>query len=112
MHGQLSAPVVNMGFQSDIQKDDFKSLYQNASDGMVELDPDIIFDATTGFDRYKCYTPVVKNKNLTCYKDWSYVHYISGIATSWNLPVWEHKLSWETDFPFKSYMHGRIQKIF
>lgn len=36
------------------------------NDCIEELESDIIFDATRGFDRYNLYTPVVRHTDLLC----------------------------------------------
>lgn len=75
----------------------------------TELESDIVFDAAMGFNRYKCYAPVLVNESLQCYKDRSMSHYIAGIRTSWNLKAWEHELSEENDIPLKSYIDHTVR---
>lgn len=77
------------------------------NDCMVESD--IVFDATMGFDRYNCYSPVIVQNNISCYKDRSQVHYIGGIKTSWNIPAWDHELSFENDLPLKMYVDYAVK---
>lgn len=84
-------------------------LDQDIKDSVHVLESDIIFDASTGFNRYNSYSSIQVHRNLKCYKDRSNVHYIGGIKTSWNIPAWEHELSFENDFPLKAYIEYAVK---
>lgn len=72
-------------------------------------EPDVVFDAIHGFDRYCKYTPVEEKVGLPCYKDRTSRQKLGGITTSWNIPAWEHELEHETDTALKSYIYSAVK---
>lgn len=79
------------------------------TNGIENLDHDLVYDVSRGFDRYNKYAPIIFHHGVGWYKDRSYVHQIGGINTSWNIPAWEFELGMENDIPLRMYIDHSIR---
>lgn len=76
----------------------------NDTDGQAELEPDLIFDVSLGFDRYTCYDPIIVNPNLKCEKLRRFDHHVNDLGSQLNVPGWTHELSYENDTNLRNYL--------
>lgn len=67
-------------------------------------EPDVLFDASTGFDRYNNYAPVQFIPGITCESTRSFDHEINSLGSQFNVDAWRHELSFETDYNLRQYL--------
>lgn len=72
--------------------------------GIVETDPDIIFDVVSGFDRYSNYAPLLVNPDLCCTNEKDFHHRVNDLGSQLNVPAWQHELSQENDVDLRNYI--------
>lgn len=60
----------------------------------LSAQPDVIFDTSTGFDRYSNYAPLNIHSNLPCYQANTRDHPANALGSQLNIPAWEYELEW------------------
>lgn len=77
-----------------------------------QASPDIIYDVSSGFDRYTNYAPIIIHKNLCCAEIKDYSHRVNSLGSQLNIPAWEHELSYENDTNLRDYLDFGVKNGF
>lgn len=77
-----------------------------------DLEPDIWYDVSTGFDRYSSYAPIIVNKDLRCETDRSSSFPANELGSQLNIPGWLHELSYENDTNLYNYLSFGVENGF
>lgn len=84
---------------------------QSSSGGVVSehpsessAQPDIIYDASMGFDRYSNYSPLLIDPNLPYFEGSSWDHPMNILGSQLNIPAWNYKLGFENDQKLWEYI--------
>lgn len=75
-------------------------------------EPDVIYDASMGFDRYSTYAPIIVNPELRCTSEKSYSFHANLLGSQLNIPGWLHELDQENDYNLREYLSFGIQQEF
>lgn len=75
-------------------------------------EPDVIYDAQMGFDRYSFYRPVIVNPGLQTNTSKVFSFHANRLGSQLNIPSWLHELSYENDINLRDYLSFGIQNGF
>lgn len=87
----------------------------STSDGVPPMfagEPDIIYDASMGFNRYCSYAPVVYTHDLMCCTVKSSSFPANKLGSLLNIPGWLHELTYENDRNLREYLLAGVQHGF
>lgn len=69
-----------------------------------QAESDILFDVSSGFDRYTAYEPIIVDQHLKCETTRRFDHYVNSLGSQFNIPGWAHELEFENDNNLREYL--------
>lgn len=77
-----------------------------------DTQPDVIYDASSGFDRYTNYAPILVDADLRICSDSSRFHPINQLGSQLVIPGWDHELRQENDSNLRDYIGFGVKNGF
>lgn len=87
-------------------------VHQRASSLYTTIESDVIYDVSSGFNRYSHYAPLQVIPDITCETSRRFDHEINILGSQFNIDAWRHELSFETDEVLRQYLWAGVTNGF